>query len=135
MGSLLGAYRNQDIIPHAHDGDVLVPRKIFDTLSDPTSLSRKALFEAGIHAWWDAAASMPRMCYHERAARLKGCIGSYGVCAARIDRYGSTMEFINDHEQTYVDIYSVTIPETLKIDDLNQTQAGRHVLHSDGRLR
>ena len=115
------------MISHSYDGDILVPKQLFDMLKDSASEPRKALFEAGIHAWWDEAGHMPRMCYHERAARLKDCVGSYGVCAP-----GSV--FINDHEQTYVDVYSVDATGPIG-SVLGKDAAGPHVLHSGGRLQ
>ena len=96
-GSLLGAYRDKDIIAHTHDGDMLIPPELEQELRKHSSPAIKALFEVGIITWLDG--ELRRFCYHERAPRLTSCPGSWGSC-------GNGRSYINCAYNAYVDGYT-----------------------------
>ena len=101
-GSLLGAYRNNDVISHTFDGDVLVPAELATELKDEKSSVVDALFESGIYSFTEQATL--RFCYHERAPCMSASPGAWGLCGSG--------GYINSREHTYIDGYEARLVDS-----------------------
>ena len=77
-GSLLGAFRDTDMIPHTFDGDIVVPPELSQALRNERSSVVDALFEAGLYTFVEQATL--RFCYHERAPLMRMSPGPWGAC-------------------------------------------------------
>ena len=91
-GSLLGALRDNDMIPHTFDGDVVVPPELSEALRDEHSSVVDALFEAGLYIFVEQATL--RFCYHERAPLMSTSPGPWGACGVG--------GYISSREHTYI---------------------------------